>query len=64
MTIKNLKKGEFFTLKAIENPTENQVWVKGDYDRTERKYVCYKFSDVCACRLFKGDKEVHTEFTF
>lgn len=64
MTIKQLKKGEFFTVKQIDNPNESQVWVRGDYDKSERKYECYKFSDVCACRFFKGDKEVYTGFTF
>ena len=28
-TISNLKKGEFFTLKPIENPTESQVYISG-----------------------------------
>lgn len=64
MTIKELKKGEYFTLKPIENPTENQVWVRGDYDKSSKKYCCYKFSDICADREFKGDKEIYTEFTF
>lgn len=64
MTIKELKKGEYFTIKQIDNPTENQVYVRGDYDRSERKYECYKFADVCSFRYFKGDKEVYTDFIF
>ena len=62
--IKELKKGEFFTLKAIENPSENQVYIRGDYERTEKKYECEKFSDFCFTRFFKGDKVVFVGFTF
>lgn len=62
--IKELKKGEYFTLKDVEYPSENIVWVRGDYERSMKKYSCYKFSDVCHERFFKGDKEVYTEFTF
>lgn len=64
MTIKELKKGDFFTLKPIENPTENQVYIRGDYDRATKKYSCSKFSDICAEREFKGDKEIFVDFVF
>ena len=64
MTVKQLKRGDFFTLKAIDYPKKSQVYVRGDYDRTSKKYICYKFSDVCSARTMKGDKEVYTDFTF
>lgn len=64
MKLKDLKKGEFFTLKPIEEPKESQVYIKGEYDRSEKKYDCGKFSDISYSRLIKGDKEVYTEFTF
>lgn len=64
MTIKELKKGEYFTIKPIAEPKESQVYVRGEYDRSEKKYSCYKFSDICAERFFKGDKEIYTEFIF
>ena len=64
MTIRELKKGEFFLVKALENPTENQVYVRGDYDRSQKKYECYKFSDINSIRYFKGDKDIYTDFTF
>ena len=64
MKLKDLKIGEYFTLKPIEEPTESQVYIRGEYDRTERKYVCGKFSDISFSRLLKGDREVYTEFTF
>ena len=64
MTVKQLKKGEWFTLKPISEPKESQVFVRGDYDRTEKKYVCGKFSDISYSRLLKGDTEVYMDFVF
>lgn len=64
MKLKDVKKGDFFTLKAVENPTENQVYIKGDYDRATKKYSCIKFSDMNYERLLAGTKEVFTDFTF
>jgi hypothetical protein len=62
--IKDLKKGEYFTLKEIEEPNESQVYVKGEYDRLSKTYSCNKFSDMNSERFFKGDKVVYTGFTF
>lgn len=62
--LKELKKGEFFTLKEVEFPRESQVYVRGEYDRGSKTYSCYKWSDVNAERFFKGNKVVYTEFTF
>lgn len=64
MTVKQLKRGDFFTLKDIEFPKESQVYIRGDYDRASKKYICYKFSDVCSTREIKGNKEIYTGFTF
>lgn len=64
MTIKDLKKGEFFTLKPIENPKESQVYIRGEYDRSEKKYCATKFSDICSGRVFKATQTVYTDFTF
>lgn len=65
--IKDLKKGEFFCLKDpadVEEMPENRVWVKGDYDRSSRKYTCSKWSDFCDDREFLGSKTVYAGFTF
>lgn len=62
--IKDLKKGEFFTLKPIENPTEKQVWIRGDYDRSAKGYEATRFDDICECRVFGRGTKVYTEFTF
>lgn len=64
MKLKELKKGEYFTLKLMENPKENQVYIRGEYDRSDKKYCCGKFSDISYSRLIDGNKEVYTEFTF
>ena len=64
MKLKDVKKGDYFTLKPIESPTENQVYIKGDYDRSEKKYCCIKFSDISMSRSIVGNKEVFTDFTF
>ncbi len=64
MKLKELKIGEYFTIKPLENPKENQVYVRGEYDRTDRKYCCGKFSDISYSRMFDGNKEVYTDFTF
>lgn len=62
--LKDVKPGEFFTLKPIPEPKESQVYVRDDYDRSERKYLCYKFNDVNSWRYLKGDRIVYTDFTF
>ena len=64
MKLKDLKIGEYFTLKPIPEPTEKQVYIRGEYDRTERRYVCGKFCDISYSRALKGDTEVFTDFTF
>ena len=64
ITVKDLKKGEFFTLVDVETPKESQVYVRGDYDRETKKYECHKWADVCSTRYFKGDKVVYTNLVF
>ena len=64
MTIKDLKKGDFFTLKQLEYPTEKQVYIRGEYDRTEKKYECIRFDDISNTRYLSGSKEIYTDFIF
>lgn len=64
MTVKGLRKGDFFTKKAIAFPADRQVWVRGDYDRATRRYVCYRFDDVNTTCALRGDTVVFTDFTF
>ena len=64
MTVKELKKGTYFTLKPIDEPLSNQVWIRGDYDKESKTYSCINFDDICYERFFKGNKTVYTDFVF
>lgn len=64
MLMKELKKGDYFTKKPIEEPRESQVWIRGDYDRSMRKYECYRFDDVNTFTYVSDTKEVYIDFTF
>lgn len=63
-TLNKVKKGDYFTLKPIENPLENQVYIRDDYDRETKKYSYYKFSDINRFGEKKGTTTVYINFTF
>lgn len=63
-TIKALKRGEWFTLKPLEEPTEKQVYIRGDYDRETKKYFIEKWDNIGNGRMIKGTTKAYTEFTF
>ena len=64
--LKYLKKGDYFTKKdyGFGEVSETKVWVRGDYDRSTKKYECFKFDDVCKTQMISGTKEVYIDFTF
>lgn len=62
--LKDLKKGQWFTIKPLEEPKESQVYIREDYDRELKKYMCGKFDDISAYRYFKSDKIVYIDFFF
>lgn len=64
MTVKELKRGQYFTKKPLEYPADNQVWIRGEYDRTSKRYECIRFSDCNDFQYMKADKQVFTDFTF
>ena len=64
MKLKDLKRGEFFTLREIAEPKDNQVYVRGEYDRSLRKYTCGRMDDISYSRNLSGDKEVYTDFIY
>lgn len=43
-TIKQIKKDDFFVLKPHNGSEakESEVYIRGEYDRTEKKYECQK----------------------
>ena len=57
--VRQLKYGEYFTLKEIEYPTERQVWIRDEYDREEKSYLCYNFADTSKWRYIKGSKQIY-----
>lgn len=60
-TVRELKRGEFFCLTESMN---GRVYIRGEYDRSTKKYLCGVFDDISESRLFKGDRKVYTERTF
>ena len=62
--LKDINKGVWFTRKPIENPKENQVYIKSTYDRTIKKYSCIKYSDINSEIMLKGETIVYIDFTF
>ena len=63
-TIKQLRKGDFFTLKHYEEVKESNVWVRGEYDRSSKTYECYKFCDVNQIHFLRPNRFVYTDFIF
>lgn len=64
MKIKELEKGDYFTKKEIAEPRESQVWVRGEYDRSSKKYECSRFDDVNTTCFLPGDREAFVDFVF
>lgn len=62
--LKEIKKGDYFTLKEISEPKENQVYIKGDYDKVSKTFSVCKFSDMNSERFIKADKQIYVDFTF
>ena len=62
--LKDVRPGQFFTRKPIDAPKEKQVYVRGAYDRAQKKYECQNFADISRCIYLKGETEVYTEFIF
>lgn len=63
-TVKALKKGELFTKKEIENPTEMQVWIRGKYDRSVKRYEIQCWGDTNKIEYVKGETAAYTEIRF
>ncbi len=64
MKIKDLKKGDLFTINAIPEPRKNQVYIRGEYDKSNKTYSCTRYDDMNNERFYKGDKPVFVSFTF
>jgi len=62
-TIKDIKLNSWFTLKDIEEPKENQVWVRNHYDRETKTYCITNWATQRE-RFIKANKQVFVDFTF
>ena len=58
--IKSLQKGEYFKRK----PFAKAIYVKGEYDKPSKAYLCHHFDDTNQTLLIKSDKQVFHGFTF
>ena len=61
--LRNLKKGTLFTKNEIAYPNESQVWIKGDYVRSMKRFECYRYYDA-KVEYMLPDKIVYTDMTF
>ena len=62
--IRNVKRGDYFTLKDVDEPAESQVLVRDEFDRKAARYVAHRFTDVNSERCFKSEQAVYVGFTF
>lgn len=62
--LKDLKKGDYFTVVPVECAKESQVWIRGEYLRCCNKYSVYKFEDINHENFMKGEKTVYADFIF
>ena len=61
------EEGDIFTFRdysSAEFAPEGSVWVRGEYDRSSRKYCCHRWGDVNHTRMVSPDTLVHFSFTF
>lgn len=62
--LKDLKRGELFTRKPHDEPNELQVYIRGEYDRSLKRYEVTKWADMNRVIMLKGETTVYTGFTF
>ena len=55
-----VKKGEFIKRKA----DARKVYIRGEFDRTEKKYRCDDWDDISRDVLLKGETMVFVGFDF
>lgn len=65
MKLKDIQKGDYFRVVRKGGKVSAAVYVKGAYDRSEKKYLCVDFYDAGSeGKYFKGSQEVTTDFEF
>lgn len=59
--LRNVKQGDFFRLA---NSDTAPVWVRGDYNRSSKKFEVYKYNNVNYWNEFRGSRIVFVDFEF
>lgn len=54
-----LRKVERDGLFRLSDSDGAPVWVRGEYDRSERKFLCYKWDDVNRWSFMRGVRAVY-----
>ena len=54
--LRKLGRGDLFRLAGNDDAP---VWVRDEYDRSERKYLCYKWDDVNHWAYMRSDRGVY-----
>ena len=63
-TVKEIKKGDYFRIVNKKGVAQKRVFIKGDYDRAEKAYICCAFDDICDFRVVKSNQTATTDFIF
>ena len=65
-TVKDIKLGEYFCLKSQgeKEVAESKVWVRGEYDKSSKRYEIYRFDDINNTRFVKGNTPAFLDFIF
>lgn len=58
--LKEVKQGDYFK----RTPDAKAVYVRDYYERSTKRYSCYKFDDVNAESFINGEKLVYVGFDF
>ena len=56
--LRNVKEGDFFRLADNESAP---LWVRGYYERSERKFEVYKYDNVNHESFMRGSRTVYVE---
>lgn len=65
MLLKDLKKGEYFRMVSPSGLLSRETYIKGEYDRSEKKYLCARCSDVYGSgRYMRSNQEISSEFIY
>ena len=65
MKLKELKKGKYFRMVSPSGLLSIEVYIKGGYDRSEKKYLCASCFDIYGSgRYIRSNQEISTEFVY